>query len=158
MTQHPRARNTASLVILFEELSAQWASQTRAYLRSRQMFEEAARRRTRLPRQRSARAWLLTSPRDGHSAGERNAGDAARSAPTRASTAPLTRRQFEIAQLIAEGLSNEEIARRLVLTPGTVGNHVGHILRRLGARNRAQVAAWVTEIGAQHAPNRDWAS
>jgi DNA-binding NarL/FixJ family response regulator len=59
------------------------------------------------------------------------------------STAPLTRRQFQIAELISQGLSNEAIAERLVLTPGTVGNHVGHILRRLGATNRTQVAAWV---------------
>jgi DNA-binding NarL/FixJ family response regulator len=57
--------------------------------------------------------------------------------------APLTARQTEIARLIAEGLTNGQIANRLVLTPGTVGNHVGHILRRLGASNRAQVAAWL---------------
>jgi DNA-binding NarL/FixJ family response regulator len=60
---------------------------------------------------------------------------------------PLTRRQLEISQLIARGMSNEQIARQLTLTPGTVGNHVGHILRRLGARNRAQVATWVTSTG-----------
>jgi DNA-binding NarL/FixJ family response regulator len=60
----------------------------------------------------------------------------------------LTRRQLEIAELIAQGLSNEEIAGTLVLTPGTVGNHVGHILRKLGARNRAQVATWVTKMVA----------
>lgn len=60
---------------------------------------------------------------------------------------PLTAREREIAALVAGGLSNAEIAERLVLTPGTVGNHLGHIMRRLGARNRVQVAVWAVEHG-----------
>ena len=43
--------------------------------------------------------------------------------------------------LVAGGLTNLEIAERLVLTPGTVANHVESILRRLGFRSRTQVAA-----------------
>lgn len=57
----------------------------------------------------------------------------------------LTARQREIATLIAEGLTNAEIAERLVLTEGTVGNHLAHVMRRLGARNRVQVAVWAVE-------------
>ena len=57
----------------------------------------------------------------------------------------LTKRQLEVARLIASGHSNAQIARELVLTEGTVANHIEHILRRLGASNRAQVAAWVVE-------------
>jgi DNA-binding CsgD family transcriptional regulator len=53
----------------------------------------------------------------------------------------LTPRQREVAALIAGGLTNMEIAERLVLTPGTVANHVESILRRLGFRSRTQVAA-----------------
>jgi DNA-binding CsgD family transcriptional regulator len=53
----------------------------------------------------------------------------------------LTPRQREVATLIANGLTNMEIAERLVLTPGTVANHIEHILRRLGYRSRSQVAA-----------------
>jgi DNA-binding CsgD family transcriptional regulator len=53
----------------------------------------------------------------------------------------LTPRQREVAQLVAGGLSNAEIAQQLVLTPGTVANHVEGILRRLGFRSRSQVAA-----------------
>jgi non-specific serine/threonine protein kinase len=45
--------------------------------------------------------------------------------------------------LIASGLTNMEIAEQLVPTPGTVANHVEHILRRLGYRSRAQVAALI---------------
>ena len=64
----------------------------------------------------------------------------------------LTPRQREIAGLIARGYSNAEIARELVLVPGTVANHVEQILMRLGFRNRAQVAAWAAELGL-HRPD-----
>src|SRR5215210_3918696 len=61
--------------------------------------------------------------------------------------AKLTRRQQEIAACIAEGLTNEQIAQRLVLTPGTVANHVEHILRRLNLSSRTQVGVWAVEHG-----------
>lgn len=59
----------------------------------------------------------------------------------------LTRRQQEVASCLAEGLTNEQIARRLVLTPGTVANHVEHILRRLDLTSRTQVGVWAVEHG-----------
>jgi len=59
----------------------------------------------------------------------------------------LTARQREVAACIAEGLTNEEIAERLVLLNGTVANHVAAILNRLGLRNRTQIAAWAVERG-----------
>ncbi len=52
----------------------------------------------------------------------------------------LTPREQEVASLISQGLTNEEIARQLTLTPGTVANHVAHILAKTGARSRLQVA------------------
>jgi len=70
--------------------------------------------------------------------GRREAGD---------DLAKLTRRQQEVAVCVAEGLSNEEIAQRLVLTPGTVANHMEGILRRLDFRSRSQVAVWAVERG-----------
>jgi DNA-binding CsgD family transcriptional regulator len=59
----------------------------------------------------------------------------------------ITRRHREVAVLIAEGLTNAEIARRLTLVEGTVANHVEHILRRLGLRGRTQIAVWAVEHG-----------
>jgi DNA-binding CsgD family transcriptional regulator len=53
---------------------------------------------------------------------------------------PLTPREHQITELIAEGLSNEQIAERLVLSAGTVANHVAHILAKLGLQSRVQVA------------------
>jgi len=57
----------------------------------------------------------------------------------------LTARQIEVAALVRLGLSNTEIAERLVLEPGTVANHINGILRRLGFRSRTQVAVWAAE-------------
>jgi DNA-binding NarL/FixJ family response regulator len=62
----------------------------------------------------------------------------------------LTQRQLEIAGLIARGYTNQRIADALVLTPGTVANHVQHILDRLGLRSRTQVAVWFSEDGVRY--------
>ncbi len=56
---------------------------------------------------------------------------------------PLTVREFEVSRLIAEGLTNAEIADRLDIAPKTVSAHVEHILAKLGAARRAEVASWV---------------
>ncbi|MGO1052220.1 ATP-binding protein [Crossiella sp. CA198] len=57
----------------------------------------------------------------------------------------LTRRQLEVAELVAQGLSNKEIARELTIAQRTAEAHLEHILARLGLRSRAQVAAWVAQ-------------
>ncbi len=57
----------------------------------------------------------------------------------------LTSRELEVAGLIAEGLTNQAIARRLAIAPRTAEAHVENIRRKLQVRSRAQIAAWVTE-------------
>ena len=59
----------------------------------------------------------------------------------------LTPRQREVASLIASGCRNRQIAEQLVLTTGTVANHVAQLLDRLGLDTRTQVAALVAELG-----------
>ncbi|MEV4450394.1 ATP-binding protein [Streptomyces mirabilis] len=61
----------------------------------------------------------------------------------------LTRREGEVAALVAEGLSNRQIAEVLVLSPRTVDGHVERILAKLGFASRAQVAAWVASSGTR---------
>ena len=65
------------------------------------------------------------------------------SAPASQST-PLTPREHEIVRLIAQGLSNREIAHELVISPATAARHVANILGKLGFTSRTQVASWAT--------------
>jgi DNA-binding NarL/FixJ family response regulator len=53
----------------------------------------------------------------------------------------LTKREHEVLALMAEGLQHQEIGRRLFISPKTVATHVEHILRKFGARSRAQAIA-----------------
>jgi DNA-binding CsgD family transcriptional regulator len=61
---------------------------------------------------------------------------------------PLTAREFEVARLVADGMTNNAIGDLLGLSPRTVGAHVEHILAKLGATRRAEIAAWVASMGA----------
>jgi len=60
----------------------------------------------------------------------------------------LTRRERQVADLLAKGLSNRDIAAALVISPRTVEGHVDHILSKLGLSNRAAVADWVAAYPA----------
>ena len=55
----------------------------------------------------------------------------------------LTKRQYEVAALIAEGMTDRQIAEQLVISPRTAESHVEQILARLDFRSRAEIAAWV---------------
>lgn len=69
-------------------------------------------------------------------------------ATTRSNPGGLTEREWEIAGLLALGLSNAEIADRLVVSPKTVGHHVSAVLAKLAVRRRAEVAAAMSEVSA----------
>jgi DNA-binding NarL/FixJ family response regulator len=60
-----------------------------------------------------------------------------------AESAALGKRELEVARLVADGLSNKQIAARLFISDRTAATHVGNILNKLGFNSRAQVATWV---------------
>jgi two-component system nitrate/nitrite response regulator NarL len=57
----------------------------------------------------------------------------------------LTERELEVLELVAQGLSNKEIARRLTIELSTVKNHVHNLLKKLRVRRRAEAAAWARD-------------
>jgi serine/threonine-protein kinase PknK len=100
------------------------------------------------------RAWSRGRSLDQASATAFGLEETRRSASIARSTARdvLTRRERQIAELIREGLSNKEIADRLVISRRTAEAHVEHILTKLGFTSRTQVAAWVADQSSD--PNR----
>jgi class 3 adenylate cyclase/DNA-binding CsgD family transcriptional regulator len=77
---------------------------------------------------------VLASSREDGAEGERRPG-------------PLSRREREVATLVALGLSNRQLAEELVIAETTAERHVANILNKLGYHSRAQIAAWAVEQG-----------
>ena len=109
-------------------------------------YDRASQERSVLPRPsharlRSSRSDQAVALRAGGRAGERHREPSCPSIRCRPPS--LTRREREIAELVAQGLSNKEIAETLVIAQRTAEGHVENILRKLSFTSRAQVAkAW----------------
>lgn len=68
--------------------------------------------------------------------------DRIRAARTATHTDPLSPREREVVELVAQGRTNREIAEQLVLSERTAANHVQHVLTKLGFSRRSEIAAW----------------
>lgn len=66
---------------------------------------------------------------------------------TRDDTGPLSRRERDVAKLVAEGMTNRQIGERLFISSRTVDGHVERIRSKLGVRSRTEVATWAVEHG-----------
>ncbi|WP_432930432.1 LuxR C-terminal-related transcriptional regulator [Microbispora sp. CA-135349] len=97
-------------------------------------------------------AEALGEPADAHGIEDRGEEPQEAAVPE---ASPLTRRESEIAELIAQGMSNRDISSALVIALRTTEGHVEHILTKLGFNSRAQIAAWVTARRAGGQDGRD---
>jgi ATP/maltotriose-dependent transcriptional regulator MalT len=68
-------------------------------------------------------------------------------APLQSQVEPLSARELEVLRLLADGLSNQEIAARLFVTVGTVKTHVHNVCGKLGAPTRGRAVAAARELG-----------
>jgi DNA-binding NarL/FixJ family response regulator len=68
----------------------------------------------------------------------------------RAPDTVLSLREADVVRLVAQGLTNAEIAHALCITVGTVKTHLGNIQSKLAARNRVEIAAWAWRVGLAH--------
>jgi predicted ATPase/DNA-binding CsgD family transcriptional regulator len=120
-----------------------------AYAKIRSRAAGVARRQLGDERYETARQRGAALPLAAAIAVARGEGPAVANAADRAENKPLTRREREIAALVAEGLGNREIAQRLFLSKRTVDSHIEHIFAKLGFSSRMQLADWVREQAGQ---------
>jgi DNA-binding NarL/FixJ family response regulator len=64
----------------------------------------------------------------------------------------LTRREQEVLQMLASGLTQQQIAKQLVISSSTVASHIEHVLEKLGVHSRAQAVALALRSGIVRAP------
>jgi non-specific serine/threonine protein kinase len=116
-----------------------WSRQARARARealTTAEFEEVRAQGTRMSQEEIV----------AHALGEKFAASSASAeASASAAGATLTKRQYEVAALLATGKSNKEIAAELVISLRTAETHVEHILVKLGFTSRTQVATWIAQ-------------
>ena len=127
----------------FEQATQNWVSAVRVYRMSVDLYN-------RMLQARGARVLRFDERQTISRPGPTNGTGA--DAPGRSTRSlaldGLTVREREVARLIALGYTNRQIADKLVITRGTAANHVAHILQKLGATNRTQVAAALLAAGS----------
>lgn len=72
--------------------------------------------------------------------------------PEQGRFATLTEREVTVAKALAMGSTNQEVARALGISVKTIDTHRGHLLKKLGTRNNAELARFMIGVGAVEAP------
>lgn len=115
---------------------AAWAERRRFWEGTQALLDQArAARRARRPAEAAALTASATA--------QARAAGATVLVGTEADASPLTAREVEVARLVAGGATNREIAAALFVSPKTVAAHVEHILTKLGAARRTEIATWM---------------
>jgi predicted ATPase/class 3 adenylate cyclase/DNA-binding CsgD family transcriptional regulator len=133
-----------------DRLSHERSVNTEPWLES---LAEAAERRSRskLGTLKSEKAWNTGWAMSLDEAIDYALGDS--EPETAVDAGPLSQRELEVAMLVASGMTNRQIAKRLFISERTAESHVEHIRNKLGVRSRTEIATWAVERGlAKRAP------
>lgn len=142
-----RERRLTEARELLAEASAGWDGLRRWWEGSQALLDRAeCARRTRSPLE-AARLVAAARERVAGTVLQASADDLAARLAEGVAPTVLSAREDEVARRIATGATNRQIAEELHITPRTVGTHVEHILTKLGASRRAEIAAWAADHG-----------
>jgi predicted ATPase/DNA-binding CsgD family transcriptional regulator len=130
-------------------LAGQWSVQSDPWV-LRHTEAAGQRSRSRLGARKSEEAWeegwaLSADPAIDYALGESEP-------PPRVDPGPLSPRELEVVKLVAAGMTNRQIAKRLFVAERTVDNHLEHVREKLAVKTRAQIAAWVVQRGLAPGP------
>jgi DNA-binding CsgD family transcriptional regulator len=141
---HLHQGQTGKARFLLDEAATFWVQRRRFWEGTGALVDQArCAARSRRPAEAAAR--IAQAHEQAAAAGATTLLEAARRVSTPAAepdTQLLTPRETEVARLVATGATNREIAQALSIAPKTVAAHVEHILTKLGASRRAQIATW----------------
>ncbi|MCS4253047.1 non-specific serine/threonine protein kinase [Rhodococcus erythropolis] len=144
-SQTHKKRRAAILLGCAEELSASVGSGTAAFPGMIAHHEECHQITRRSLGDKEFEARRRDGQRLGFDAAIAYALGEGTSTPTAHASVRLTNRERQVAELVAEGMTNKSIAGKLVISVRTAQGHVEHILTKLGLTSRVQIAAWVAE-------------
>lgn len=142
-SDHDRALRLGSAV---ERLSREWSLTTGPFRRD-QLAQAVAEARVRLGDRRAQAAWDHGQAMTEQQARDYAFGSIDVVAPPASGAGPLTRREREVAAMVASGLTNKQIAERLFISERTAEGHVERIRNKLSVRSRTEVATWAVVHG-----------
>jgi predicted ATPase/DNA-binding CsgD family transcriptional regulator len=140
---HERAVRLAGVV---DRMSREWSLSTSS-LRSNQLEDARRQASTKLGARKAEGAWNDGQTMSPTRALEYALGADRPAAEAGANVGPLSRREREVASMVAAGMTNREIGERLFIAERTAEGHVERIRNKLGFRSRTEVAAWAVEHG-----------
>ena len=140
------AERTLRLASIADRMSREWSLSALSF-RLSQLEDACERARAKLGSRRSEAVWTEGQTMKTDRALEYALGEDKPQADASGDAGPLSRREREVAAMVAAGLTNREIASRLFIAERTAEGHVERIRNKLGVRSRTEVATWAVERG-----------
>jgi non-specific serine/threonine protein kinase len=148
---HGDHERTLRLAAAADRMSREWSLSTSPF-RARQLDEACGQARAALGGRKSDGAWNDGLTMSAVRALEYALDEGKSDAGSAADAGPLSKREREVAAMVAAGMTNRQIADRLFIAERTAEGHVERIRNKLGVRSRTEVATWAVEHGIDKNP------